>query len=83
MPICNRFMKLANFSGQTHNFQKTPGGRTYNAFDFDSIMLYGEYAFSRSPNQLPTMRDKTGKYDCREIANVYVYVYVFIIIDAN
>jgi hypothetical protein len=48
--------------GQEHNFKKTPGGQTYNDFDFNSVMLYGEYAFSTQRGKLRTMQDKTRKH---------------------
>jgi hypothetical protein len=48
--------------GKEFNFDKTPGGQTYNNFDFDSVMLYGEYAFSKQRGVLRTMQDKTGKH---------------------
>jgi len=66
-------------SGQEHNFDKTPGGQTYNDFDFNSIMLYGEYAFSRQRDVLPTMRDRsrqhklTEPYDKQEMTVFDVY----------
>lgn len=44
---------------QRHNFNPTPGGRTYTTFDYDSIMIYGEYSFS--VNQQKTMWAKNGR----------------------
>jgi hypothetical protein len=52
--------------GQGHNFNKTPGGQTYNDFDYNSVMLYGEYAFSKQRGQLKTMEDKFGRYKLTE-----------------
>jgi len=49
---------------QRHNFDLTPGGRTWNSFDFNSVMLYGEKAFSK--NGEATMLDKTGAHELTE-----------------
>ncbi|XP_067136200.1 astacin-like metalloprotease toxin 5 [Centruroides vittatus] len=40
--------------------------KIFNAFDYNSIMIYGEYAFSKVPNRLPTMQDKTGVHRLTE-----------------
>jgi len=50
--------------GQEHNFNLTPGGRTWTSFDFNSVMLYGEKAFSK--NGQATMLDKTGQHRLTE-----------------
>jgi len=43
---------------QRHNFNPTPGGRTYTTFDYNSIMIYGEKSFSM--NGQKTMVAKNG-----------------------
>jgi len=50
--------------GQEHNFNLTPGGQTWSSFDFNSVMLYGEKAFSK--NGQATMVDKTAKHRLTE-----------------
>ncbi|GFV60871.1 metalloendopeptidase [Trichonephila clavipes] len=49
--------------GMRGNFVKLNPSQNWliNAFDYDSIMIYGEYAFSKSPNRLKTMEAKNGK----------------------
>ncbi|KAG8186673.1 hypothetical protein JTE90_014749 [Oedothorax gibbosus] len=50
-------------SGQEHNFDSTnPNNELiYTQYDYNSIMHYGNYAFSRQPNTLPTMVAKNGQ----------------------
>jgi hypothetical protein len=43
---------------QRNNFNPTPGGRTFTSFDYNSIMIYGEYSFSM--NRQKTMVAKNG-----------------------
>lgn len=43
-----------------YNFDKEVDGLTYTDFDFDSIMLYGEQAFTNDWSK-KTMEDVSGK----------------------
>ncbi|PRD33298.1 UNVERIFIED_CONTAM: Astacin [Trichonephila clavipes] len=47
---------------QMHNFVLTDPDKEiiYAPYEYASIMHYGNYAFSRQPNRLPTMVAKTG-----------------------
>ncbi|KAG8186670.1 hypothetical protein JTE90_014746 [Oedothorax gibbosus] len=49
--------------GSKNNFIKLRPNQNIliNNFDYDSIMIYGNYAFSRSPNVLKTMEAKNGQ----------------------
>ncbi|GFY68876.1 astacin-like metalloprotease toxin 1 [Trichonephila inaurata madagascariensis] len=49
--------------GMRSNFVKLSPSQNWliNDFDYDSIMIYGEYAFSKRPNRLKTMEAKNGK----------------------
>lgn len=47
--------------GQENSFDVTQGSVVNTPFDYDSIMLYGESAFSKSASR-KTMVDKTGKH---------------------
>ncbi|GFR33526.1 astacin-like metalloprotease toxin 2, partial [Trichonephila clavata] len=48
--------------GMKGNFIKLKPSENWliNDFDYDSIMIYGEYAFSKRPNVLKTMEAKDG-----------------------
>ncbi|KAF8792949.1 Astacin like protein [Argiope bruennichi] len=48
---------------QLHNFVLTDPSREliFTPYDYNSIMHYGNYAFSRVPNRLPTMVAKNGQ----------------------
>jgi len=52
--------------GQESQFELVKDGRTYVDFDWNSIMLYGNYAFSKAPGELKTMEDKTGEHTLTE-----------------
>jgi hypothetical protein len=45
-------------STQRHNFNPNARGRTYTSFDYNSVMIYGEYSFSN--NRQKTMYAKNG-----------------------
>jgi len=48
--------------GQDTQFELVERGLTFETgFDWESIMLYGNYAFSKQPGVLKTMEDKTGE----------------------
>ncbi|GFW83238.1 embryonic protein UVS.2 [Trichonephila clavipes] len=59
-----RFLTLGPFktANQMHNFVLTDPDKEiiYAPYEYASIMHYGNYAFSRQPNRLPTMVAKTG-----------------------
>jgi len=60
-PDRDRFLQINRqniMKGQEHNFDLTPGGQTWTTFDWNSVMLYGEKAFTA--NNQPTMVDRTG-----------------------
>jgi hypothetical protein len=50
--------------GQEHNFNLRKDGRVWSSFDYNSVMLYGEKAFSK--NGQATMIDRQGKYRLTE-----------------
>ncbi|GBM08728.1 hypothetical protein AVEN_88099-1 [Araneus ventricosus] len=51
------------FTGSLHNFDKTKPIDELKLvkYDYTSIMHYGEYAFSKEPGKLKTMKAKDGK----------------------
>jgi len=48
-------------------FELVKDGRTFDTgFDWDSIMLYGNYAFSKQPGVLKTMEDRNGEHELHD-----------------
>lgn len=66
-PDRDRFLNIFRqniLQGQEHNFNTRADGRVWSSFDFNSVMLYGEKAFSK--NGQPTMQDKTNQHRLTE-----------------
>ncbi|CAL8112916.1 unnamed protein product [Orchesella dallaii] len=63
-PDRNQYIHIHNPNIQTgyqNVFNIAYGTTAYGPYDFDSVMHYGRYAFSSSPNHLPTLSSKVKR----------------------
>lgn len=58
------FVVVFLITGQEHNFQKTHPSEEmiFTKYDYESIMHYGEFAFSKRPGVYKTMEAKHSKH---------------------
>ncbi|ODN00996.1 Astacin-like metalloendopeptidase [Orchesella cincta] len=64
-PDRNQYIQIHNPNiqhGYQNVFNVAYGTTAYGPYDFDSVMHYGKYAFSHSPNNLPTLSSRIPGY---------------------